>query len=379
MHEYRDFEPEELAADTSFQRWKLFDNPIDKAFWEQWLLGNPDRSEVVDKAYHLLVTLHTDYKRQIDEGESISKQEVKQEIVRLREALDLPKRHAVQSGWWQFTPVRYGMAASFLVLISLLGWHLFFSACAKREITYAELVDHAASSLTEVSNATGEPLRVSLPDRSTILLSPKSRVSYAKSFSGRKREVYLSGEAFFSVIKDPTRPFYVHSNRLVTKVLGTSFIVQAYEGAKQARVIVRTGKVSVYPQSRATATNSVKESKAEGVVLTPNQQLVFSPEESRLVKSIVKKPVLLAPSAPKQLFTFRRTPIAEVFATLEQAYGIRIVFDEDLMRDCYLTAALADEPLYEKLTLIGHTIDATFEQLDGYIIIHSKGCKPRTY
>jgi ferric-dicitrate binding protein FerR (iron transport regulator) len=376
MRDYRDFQPEELAADTSFQRWKLFKDPIEEAFWEEWLTHNPDKQEVVDKAYYLLITLNNVYQQSVSEGFYISKQEVKQEINRLEQAISHPVQHDRRASWFHFTPVRYGMAASLLVLLGLFGWYLVRqNNSVKQEVTYAELIDHAVSTLSEVNNTGSKPMLVRLPDRSTVLLSPKSRVSYSKQFSGSKREVYLSGEAFFSVVKNPAKPFYVYSNRLVTKVLGTSFVVQAYEEANQAKVIVVTGKVSVYTQSRETITNPTGATQEKGVVLMPNQQLVFSPKEASLIKSVVEQPALLNHTPDKQLFTFKRTPIADVFATLEQAYGIKIIFDEELMRHCYLTAALSDEPLYDKLTLIGHTIDATFEQLDGCILIHSQGCK----
>ena len=44
------------------------------------------------------------------------------------------------------------------------------------------------------------------------------------------------------------------------------------------------------------------------------------------------------------------------------------------MKECYLTATLPDEPLFEKLQLICNTIDASYEQIDGQVVVHSKGC-----
>ncbi len=61
---------------------------------------------------------------------------------------------------------------------------------------------------------------------------------------GVKREVKLSGEAFFDVVPNPQQPFYIYTDKMVVKVLGTSFRVKAL-GAEES-VAVSTGKVSVY-------------------------------------------------------------------------------------------------------------------------------------
>jgi transmembrane sensor len=373
MHDYRNFEPEDLAADPLFQRWKLVNDPEAGAFWKAWLVQNPDKKELVDKAGYLLHKLDELVDQSLLERLQISEDEIKEEIQRLHGSLGENQRG--DSGRWFVNRWPYGIAASVLLLLGVFGWAVIDRPTEKKPVTYQELVAQAADPLTEVINNGTEPMRVKLPDGSAIRLHPKSQVSYANPFSANKREVYLAGEAFFEVAKDPTKPFYVYANRLVTKVLGTSFTVQAYEGARQARVVVRTGKVSVFARNQEAAADQKEDYTLGGIVLTPNQQLVLSAEERRLVKSLVESPALLERPDQPEAFSFKRTPMAEVFHTLEQAYGVRIVYDEELMKDCYLTAALADEPLFEKLDLICRTINASYEQLDAHIIISSKGCR----
>ena len=372
MQEYRDFDPEALAADPSFQRWQLIDAPDDRASWTEWLRQNPDKEELVEKAAYLLATLNSAYEQRFTENMQLSEQEIQEEIRHLHQAIRETSDNRTR--WFQFTPVRYGMAASLLVLLGVFGWYTFRDTRSNQGIPYGELLASAAGSLPPVINTTNQPLQIELPDQSTVLLYPESRVSYDKRFAGPKREIYLAGKAFFNVTKNPSRPFYVYANGLVTKVLGTSFTVQAYKGAKQVKVVVRTGKVSVFAPNRDGLANSKEASPSASVVLTPNQQVVFLPTETRLVKSVVEQPALLSQPTQKQTFAFKRTPIADVFATLSQSYGIKIIFDEALMRNCYLTAALSDEPLFEKLDLICRTINARYEQSDGSIIINSNGC-----
>ncbi|WP_420151358.1 FecR family protein [Spirosoma sp.] len=373
MQDYRDIEPEELAADSSFQRWKLLGDPVAGDFWNEWLRQNPDQGELIEKAYFLLLMVSRQLDQRITEQVQLSDQEVQHEISQLYGSLDAQKPEPVR--WLRFTPVRYGIAASVLALLGLFGWYVLNSNHTKGNVTYHELVAQVESPLAEVKNTTDKPLIVNLPDRSTILLYPQSRISYPKQFLGNKREVYLAGEAFFKVTKNPSQPFYVYANSLVTKVLGTSFVIQTNETAKQVKVVVKTGKVSVFAHDQEAPTSQKEDYKLGGTVLTPNQQVVFSETDTRLVRSLVKEPVLLEKDAQKQSFAFKRTPISEVFAALEKAYNIDIVFDEEAMKNCYLTASLADEPLFDKLNLICHTINARYDQLDAYIVIDSKGCQ----
>lgn len=374
MQEYRDLAPEELALDSSFQRWQLDNDPAATVFWQEWLGQHPDKAELVEKATTILLSLHNTYGRQFTGRLPISDQEIQQEINRLQHSLDKPTAPVKPTNWFQFAPARYGMAASILVVLGLFGWYLLHPTTNKTGVTYTNLVAQVTEPLSEVSNTTDAPQRVTLPDQSTILLYPKSRVSYANRFAGSKREVYLSGKGFFEVMKNPSKPFYVYANGLVTKVLGTSFTVQAFDEDQQMKVEVRTGRVAVYAQKQLPPRNQPESYKLDGVVLTPNQQIVYSPTQTQLIKSLIENPVPLEQALPKQAFAFKRTPISDVFAALNQSYGIQIVFDEEVMRACYLTASFSNEPLFEKLDLICHTINASYKQVDGTIIISSNGC-----
>ena len=374
MQEYRDSTPEELALDSSFQRWQLDNDPTATAFWQEWLGQHPDKTELVDKAAALLMALHNTYGQQFTERLPVSDREIQDEISRLRYSLDQPATPVVIKKWFQFAPIRYGMAASILVVLGLFGWYLLHPSSPKIGVSYTDLVAQATEPLSEVSNTSDGPRLVILPDQSTILLYPKSRVSYANSFAGSRREVYLSGKGFFEVMKNPTKPFYVYANGLVTKVLGTSFTVQAFDGARQMKVVVKTGRVAVYAQKQLPVSNQPESGTLDGIVLTPNQQIVFSPERTKLLKSLIDNPVPLEQALPKQTLAFKRTPIADVFSALTQTYGVKIVFDEEVMRACYLTASFANEPLFEQLDLICHTINASYKQVDGTIIISSNGC-----
>ncbi len=101
-------------------------------------------------------------------------------------------------------------------------------------------------------------------------------------------------------------------------------------------------------------------------------RLFFHLLNLRFTRSLIADPALLDMPIQKQSFNFKGTPIKEVFAALENSYGVKILFDAEVMKNCYLTASLSDEPLFEKIDLICRTINATHEQLDASIIIYEQ-------
>jgi transmembrane sensor len=108
-------------------------------------------------------------------------------------------------------------------------------------------------------------LSVTLPDGTEVKVNAGSRLEIAKaSFGQNKREVWLTGEAFFDVTKDPEKPFIIHTGSMQTIVRGTSFNVKAYEGLGEKVVTVRNGRVEVIEKSIRLA------------VLTANRQLTLN-------------------------------------------------------------------------------------------------------
>ncbi|TLU95967.1 FecR family protein [Dyadobacter sediminis] len=365
MQDYRNFLPEELAADPSFRRWVLFSDAEEAVFWTEWLENNPDRHELVASANNLLAQTEAAFN-------NISEDEIANEIYRLSHAIGekTAKRPFLHI---RFRPHWYQMAASVLVLIFAGWWFNKQTASQQQSDQYKVILGQISEPLVQEENNSEKARLVLLEDGSSVLLQPKSRITYPIKFEHGKREVFLIGEAFFEVAKNPNKPFFVYAHTLATKVLGTSFKVSAFDDS-EVKVVVKTGKVSVFPMTKEALSKQQSNDRLGGMVLTPNQQIVFAAKELRLTRSLIPNPTLLEMPIQRQSFEFKGTPISEVFAALERSYGVKIVFDAEVMRNCYLTASLSDEPLFEKINLICKTLGAEYEQLDASIIINSKGC-----
>ena len=97
----------------------------------------------------------------------------------------------------------------------------------------------------QVTNPKGALLKVVLPDSSVVVLNANSTLSYAADFTTH-RDLKLTGEAFFDVVKDKTHPFIIHATGgIQTKVLGTSFTVRSYDDLPETKVMVIRGRVQV--------------------------------------------------------------------------------------------------------------------------------------
>ena len=212
--------------------------------------------------------------------------------------------------------------------------------------------------------------RVMLADGSVIALKPNSSIEYPKNFAKDERRILLKGEAFFDVSKDKNRPFVISTSQLRVKVLGTSFNVMAYEGAKEAIVAVKTGRVSV-AKSKHALTPTPEE---EEVILTPNQEVVYNTAEDLFSKKLVAKPEVILEDPTQFETQYDGAPVVKILSVLEQNYGINIQYDEEVLSNCILTTSMAEEGLYERIQIICRAIGAKYEINNASIIIKSKGC-----
>jgi transmembrane sensor len=90
---------------------------------------------------------------------------------------------------------------------------------------------------------------ISLPDGSKVYLNRNSEFTYHKNFGKHGRDVNLSGEAFFEIAPDPSKPFIIDAGNAKVKVVGTSFNVITNNHESEVEVYVKTGKVSVSDNS----------------------------------------------------------------------------------------------------------------------------------
>lgn len=367
MKDFRLYDISDFVIDEDFIRWVHEQREEDNLFWHTWLQQHPDKHLVIAAARRIVESI------QFPQS-NINEAQVEQEVSRLMNTIttrqlkpEPGKETVVTFKWWY--------AAAVLLLCVTGTWYFYSRDNRVHPYAYSAMV--AARQLIEHTNTSQKPLVLKLPDGSQVTLAPKSRISYAQTFgsadtarNGVTRDVYLLGEAFFQVTKNPHRPFRVFANEIVTKVLGTSFTVRSFEKDTTIQVTVRTGKVSVYAQAATPASSKMSE-----VILTPNQQLVYERTGQKFQKVLLSNPVMIVPPAVERSLVYDDAPLDKVFGDLSKVYGINIVFDNELLKKCTVTADLSSEAFYQKLSLICSAIDAHYELIDGQVVIESTGCK----
>lgn len=360
MHPFYHYNLEDFLTDDDFRGWVKNGQPRNDFFWAKLRSEYPEKAPLMDQAAELILTWEK-------QPSDLTHEELDHEVNRILNdsavrIMASRKANIVRLRWWY-------AAAAVLVLVGI-GWLVSGEKVfPKSPYTYKRYVAISPVPLKEIINKGKKAMNVSLPDGSEIRLMPNAAVSYAPVFvQNHKREVYLSGEAFFEVQKDKANPFFVYANDLVTRVVGTSFTIKS--SSERVEVIVRTGKVAVM---QAKDLNGDKQGIE--MLLTPNQQVVFTAEKPVLARGITENPVAIARPVIKPDFTFDNQPVGEAFKLLQETYGIPILYDSTRLENCYLRVALRDEPFFDKLGIICSTIEASYQVTDGQVVITGQGCE----
>ncbi len=354
---------EDFLDNESFRAWLHNPTPESDNYWQKWLETHPHKKEHFEMAVSFLLAL---------EG---AKEEISDEYVTAKAdaivtdlADDTPQQFLID-----ITKRPFFRWVAVIVLGLGIGW---FYNQSDSPATYLETIavadnpgDHP---MVKILNPDQKPALVNLPDGSSVLLSQGSTMEYNQD-GPFERKVYLTGEAFFEVVKNPEAPFFVHTDKLTTKVLGTSFRVRSFAEETEAQVSVRTGTVTV------TAHRSQHHNQdSETIIVHHNEQVNLNNNDQQLIKSVIpsSKERSFPEVLQKENWEFRFTSLQEVFSILENAYGVSIDYDQDKMKNCTLTASLADEPFMDKIRLICIGIDAEFSIENEKVIITGKGCEP---
>jgi len=242
------------------------------------------------------------------------------------------------------------VAASLLILLSVGWWY------ANRS---------AGGLVATFPPATAQALRViRLPDGSTVTLNRNSRLDFPTTFSGSSREVTLTGEAFFDIHHDPSKPFLVHTGAFVTRVLGTAFNIKAYDKDSLVAITVERGRVQV---QRSKDQQPLK-------VLTAGDQLVIDKQSQ--VPFYAKADVKQVTEWTTTDLTFDNIRFEEASIAIGRHFGIHLQFGEVALRDCRFTVDLTDKSIEEMLDILCQLTRSSWKWVGAQTIrLEGEGCK----
>lgn len=233
---------------------------------------------------------------------------------------------------------KWAAAASVAVLI---GIAVYFSVNKKNESTAPIAV------LEKKQNTPGTKSTIQLADGSKVWLNAESKIQYPPVFEGKTREVYLNGEAFFEVAKNPQKPFIIHLANGTVRVVGTSFNIRAYDNEKIVETSVATGKVMFIPKYKNTS------HRQDTVVLTPNNKV-------RYLFNAEKVDVLPTAAEDDKAWTegrmiFKAMKLKDIATELERNFGKKVVFKDDNVKEYVLTGSFQNNSLEDILFYLSKT------------------------
>ncbi len=233
----------------------------------------------------------------------------------------------------------------------------------------------------EKQTPNGEKSAIILPDSSKVTLNANSKISYPRSFSGRYREVYLSGEAFFDVTKNARQPFIIHTQKLTVKVLGTSFDVKAYPEDSVTETTLIRGSIEV----------TLKDRPFDKLILKPKEKLVVL--NATGAESTTPGTPVARIRSPKLLLTdityfsaadsaimetswvnnklvFRDESFEDLAARMERWYGVSIQFGNGQVKKYRFTGIFENESVKEVLNALRLTENFNYRISGDNILIY---------
>lgn len=242
-----------------------------------------------------------------------------------------------------------GIAASLY-----FGWYMIYCNPFADE----SAISHNAQNT--VSTKKGSKSKVQLPDGTQVWLNADSKITYNENFQGDLREVQLSGEAFFDVVRDEKRPFIIHTNVIDVRVLGTAFNVRSYADEKNTETSLIRGSVEV----------TLRNNPDKKFTLKPNEKITIDNKQAKEVKEVAESKLstqsrqaalltigkvryqdkdssIVETLWVKNRLAFDAEPLEQMVLSLERWYDVKVKITDERLKKTEYTVTFEEESVKE--------------------------------
>ena len=204
----------------------------------------------------------------------------------------------------------------------------------------------------------GAEYNVLLPDGTKIYLNAGSSLRYPDQFNGEKREVFLTGEAYFEVKSDSLHPFIVHAADVAIQVLGTAFNVNAYPEGRWIKTTLVEGRVEA-------------QCKNNSFIMEAGTQVAYNKETEEAKYFPVNTQQFT--SWKDGYYEFEEMPLEELMTIFTRWYNLNIEFADSKVKEIKFSGRLKRyEDLRSLFKMLEYTQDINFIMAEDRIIIQSK-------
>lgn len=265
----------------------------------------------------------------------------------------------------RFGLIRKVAVAAACAGLLIAGGSIFFGRDAKPAKALA-----AQTKQNQVVAGRGIRSKMVLPDGTQVWLNSDSKLQYTGTFTDELREVTLEGEAYFDVVKDPERPFIVHTSTIDIRVLGTAFNVKSYPQEKTIETTLIHGMIEV--------TNKNKP-EAPKIILRPKEKLVFNKEKdfdsspnlkpSQAVSAIaitalphnISDSSLVETSWVYNRLIFEGETFSELAVKMERWFNVKIDFKNEKIANSRVEGSFEDENIEQALRALQYIAPFKFK------------------
>lgn len=222
---------------------------------------------------------------------------------------------------------------------------------AKSIMEKKRINDKTRATLTSNQN---DIYKMTLEDGTKVWLNKSSSINFPISFHKNYREVMVTGEVYFEVSHDPSKPFIVQTEKLNIRVLGTKFNVT------ESTTSLIEGSVEL----------ELKSTKQKLKLIPGTEGIIDSDKQSLVVKTIDIESTI---AWTTNRMIIKDSTLEEIMNRIGKKYGVKIQFMEETLKESRYTLYTNDDStLGEMLITLGKLNDITITLQEGTIIISKK-------
>lgn len=335
---------------------------------EDWLSAEVENSKYLKKVKKIWSS--------VDELKDLASIDINKDwsLIEKRMA-EKPKKYGVSSKVKSRIVYLGRIAAVFLLGAIISGLFFYF----RNEIPNNTSISQARF---EFNVPEGQKSDLVLPDGTRVQVNAGSKLSFPNDFSETNREIWMEGEAFFEVKKDPSNPFFVHTSGINIKVMGTTFNVRAYADEQLIETTLVEGKVLLNKESAGqTSGNSIELEPNHKAIYLKNKDAKISASLGREFQQHLKVGEILISdrintnatiSWIQGKFIFENEFFDVIISRLEKYYGVNIRIENEALKDIKYTGTLKKVSIEQALKALQLTTSFNYKIDNSEILLTSK-------
>lgn len=235
---------------------------------------------------------------------------------------------------------------SAILLLPLLSAYLTW--------TFTRPADLQDSPVT-IATGYGEKAEVTLPDGSRVWINSGSRLTYDSRFNRKRRDLQLTGEAYFEVVPNSRKPFVVQTADLEVEALGTSFSVTDYDDESFATSVLLEGKVHVRAGEQER-------------FLTDNHRATLYKASHTLATDAVRAADFMV--WKDGYLYFENCSFDEIARRLSRMFNVEIRFHSEKLKTLHFTGTLGNSSIRNVLDILSLTSPMRYEMSGTTVALH---------